>query len=66
MTRRETIQEKLRKDAMISCGFITSVSCENGLIMGADGLDFGSQGSPGLLIPWMGSKHIKILVGDPY
>ena len=65
MNRRKIEKEKAEKLARISSGFGKGMSYTDGIIMGANSIDSGCQGSAGILIPWMGCKHIKILIGDP-
>jgi len=65
MTRRELEQEKNRKLAQISVGFGDQFSLQHGLVNGSDDMSSGTdQGSAGLIIPWGGCKHIKIMVGS--
>jgi hypothetical protein len=64
MSRREEELEKLNKLARISEGFGGNFSLRDGIVVGADDYYCGAdQGAKGLVIPWMGCKHIKILVG---
>ncbi len=65
MTRREQEIEKMSKLARISVGFGNDVSFQEGLVVAGHDLDANiDRGAKGLLIPWMGCKHIKIQVGS--
>jgi len=64
MNRREEELEKVNKLARISEGFGGNISFRDGIVVGADDYYSGAdQGTKGLVIPWMGCKHIKIVVG---
>ena len=65
MTRAEKELKRLKFEAEISTtGFGPSFSLDSGIVVGAEGYQSATdQGSKGLVIPWMGSKHIKFVVG---
>jgi len=56
--------EKVNKLAKVSEGFGGNFSFGDGIVVGADDYYTGvDKGAKGLVVPWMGCKHIKILVG---
>lgn len=64
MDRRKEELEKLNKLARIGEGFGGNLCFSDGLVVCGDDYYAGAdQGAKGLVIPWMGCKHIKILVG---
>jgi hypothetical protein len=58
------VEKKRRKEcARGTIGFSDGVSFSEGLVIGADSLyGLGYQSSPGVVIPWKGNEHIKILI----
>lgn len=54
-------KEKLKQSARMSDGYSPGVSLSQGLVVG--GGNESNAGSHGLVIPWMGNPHIKIVVG---
>jgi hypothetical protein len=62
--RQELEREKLRKSAVATDGFVRGISLSYGIVVGAEGLSVSnSLFSHGTVIPWLESRHIKILVG---
>ena len=59
------IEKKSRKEcARGTIGFGDGISFSEGLLIGADGLSgLEHQSSPGVVIPWKGNEHVKILIG---
>ncbi len=58
------IEAKRRKEcARGTIGFGNGISFSEGLVIGADGLSgLEHQSSPGVVIPWKGNEHVKILI----
>jgi hypothetical protein len=58
------IERKRRKEcARGTIGFGDGTSISEGLVIGADGLcGLEHQSSSGVVIPWRGNEHIKILI----
>lgn len=64
MKDRRKELEKLNTLARIGEGFGGNFSLSDGIVAGAEDYYLGAdQGAKGLVIPWMGSKHIKIVAG---
>lgn len=60
---RRLEKEKENQSARMTDGFSQNVSLSQGLVEGGMGFAGGiSSGSHGLVIPWMGNPHIKIVV----
>lgn len=65
MNRREAEKEKNEKLASIEIGFGNNFSLQSGLVVGSSDMTVGvDQGAKGLVIPWMGCKHIRICMGE--
>lgn len=63
MTRRQIEQKRRKECARGTIGFGNGTSISEGLVIGADSLyGLGYQSSPGVIIPWKGNEHIKILI----
>lgn len=63
MNRQKLEREKLSYSARNADGYAQNVSLSQGMVVGGEGMCQGQNiASHGLVIPWMGSKHIKILV----
>ena len=60
---QEIERRKIKECARIADGYSAGLCISQGLIVGADGKSVSADlGAHGVLIPWAGSPHIKILV----
>lgn len=65
MRWQEDEKRKRSEVAKAVVGFSRGVSISDGLVIGADGLTAsGHESALGVVIPWMGSPHIKILLTE--
>jgi hypothetical protein len=61
--RLEAERQRLKTCASMSDGYSSGVSLSVGRVEAGNGLGvMDNQSSHGVVIPWMGSQHIKILV----
>ena len=65
MDLRRIEQRKKRECARTTIGFGDGICFDEGLVVGSDGLSaLTSQSSAGVVIPWNGSPHVKIMLGS--
>lgn len=63
MNQRQIERKRKKECARGTIGFGDGVSFSEGLVIGADDLSgLRYQSSPGVVIPWKGNEHIKILI----